>query len=750
MPLNPRHILLAYAALALGTALFSAIGGRLPVPAGNAEMLLPDARTPPVADRNDELSDVPMQFLPWSRAVADAYRGGRLPLRFSANGCGVPLWANPQAQAVTPTTLFTLLLPLPWAYAASAAAKLWLAAAGAFAFLRARRLSTLAASWGGLAYGFAIHMTAWIHYPDTWPAALLPWTLLALDRLARGAAGGFLATTAAVFFLLLGGYPETELFVAAAGAVLFLGVLLGERLERRERLARLGRAAAASILALGLTAAYTVPAAIALSRSERSAHVAAAIAGSHPTLSARDFVRPPLYWDVSRFWLVPEAQGNPRDQDKFGPYSFAGRAGGYAGILVVALAVAGFLRRGAPPSIVGARWALLGLALYILWYPPLVYLLHATPGLREAALRLTTNRANGIAVLLLAWLAAWELGVIERGARAWTTRIGVLAALAGVGIVLFEFAKTADRPPLTAWRAASFALPIALLLAAGAALALRPGSLRTRVLAAILIGGTAVDLLRIGARFNPGTLPADYYPLTPGVRALREAAAGGRFAAGDPTLAGAAYMYGLEDVRVHGVTAPAAYVDALQAAAGYTGPAEYPSRVGRLEAPFLDFLNTRARLHPGPIRRVDTPAAVLPDRLVGVADSSTLRARLAAGTDFLRQAFVIGADETFAGKSEVLAIQRPSPEEIRVRVRCDDPRVLVLPETDDGGWTARAKAGPLATFRLNGAFLGIRVPAGETAIVCRYAPPGIRAGAWISLASAALLAATAVAIRRRR
>jgi hypothetical protein len=201
------------------------------------------------------------------------------------------------------------------------------------------------------------------------------------------------------------------------------------------------------------------------------------------------------------------------------------------------------------------------------------------------------------------------------------------------------------------------------------------------------------------------------------------------------------------------VTAPAAYVDALQAAAGYTGPAEYPSRVARLDASFLDFLNTRARLHPGPIRRVDTPAAVFPDRLVGVPDATdpaALRARLASGTDFLRQAFIIGADEAFSGKSDVLAIQRPSPEEIRVRVRCDGPRVLVLPETDDGGWTARAKEGPLATLRLNGAFLGIRVPAGETAIVCRYAPPGIRAGAWISLASAALLAATAVAIRRRR
>ncbi len=153
---------------------------------------------------------------------------------------------------------------------------------------------------------------------------------------------------------------------------------------------------------------------------------------------------------------------------------------------------------------------------------------------------------------------------------------GILVALAGVGLVLAEYARTAPRPPLTAWRATSFALPIALLLGAGAALALRPGKTRLRLLAAILLAGTAADLLRIGARFNPGTLPADYYPVTPEDPGAPEASAGGRFAAGDPTLAGTAYLYGLEDVRVHGVTAPAAYVDALQAAAAT--PARWSTR----------------------------------------------------------------------------------------------------------------------------------------------------------------------------
>ena len=48
-------------------------------------------------------------------------------------------------------------------------------------------------------------------------------------------------------------------------------------------------------------------------------------------------------------------------------------------------------------------------ALYMLWYRPLSFILSATPGLREIATRLTTNRAGSIFVLALALLAASEL-----------------------------------------------------------------------------------------------------------------------------------------------------------------------------------------------------------------------------------------------------------------------------------------------------------------------------------------------------
>jgi len=742
-----RRALLVLAALAMFAALYPALFGERPAPLGSSVLLLPDPRAP--RDRNDELSDVVTQFVPWSEAVAAAYRVGRLPARFPWNGCGTPLWSNPQAQAVTPTTLFFLLLPAAWASAAGAAVKLFAGAAGTFLFARVRGLTRVSALWAGLAYGLALHSATWMHFPHTWPVALFPFALLALERVARAQPRGFAATVGVVTLLLMGGYPETEFLVAVAGAAYFTVRILSEKIPAAERWRRFGRGAGAALLGLGLTAAYTLPATLTLARSQRSVQVARST--PEPAyLAWRDFLGPPTYWTITRFWIVPEAQGNPRDLDKFGPYSFAGRTSGYAGILVLTFALASAFVRRPPRFVAAARAAAVLLGLYVLWYPPLVFLLHRAPGIREAASRLTTNRANTILVLLLAILAAFELDRIRRGGGLAGPRAACLIVLAGLGLVTLEYVRTMDRPALTPWRAVSFAVP-ALLLTGALLLLARPMSARRgRFLALFLVAGTAVDLLRIGARINPGTRPDEDYPISPGVRALQSATAGGRFASPEATLTGMAFPYGLEDVRVLNPAGAADFEDVLIAAAGYTGPDRNVPRITRMDAPFLDFLNVRAGVsaNAAPTRR-SAPAAILPERLTGVRDLAELLARLPVESDFVRQAFVVGPTETFSGNASLLGLERPRPEEIRARVRVESPRVLVIPETTDGGWRAETAGLPLPTLTANGAFLAVRVPAGENEIVCRYTPPGLFAGASISAGSAALLGLLALASLRR-
>jgi hypothetical protein len=744
-----RRILAAYAALSAAVAFYPALFGELPIPTDCAQRLLPGS-TPPAASTggNDERWDLPTQYIPWTKAVSDAYRRGRLPLRFAANGCGNPLWANPQAQVLTPTTWITWPLPEAWALAVAAALRLWFAAAGAFLWLRRRRLSDPAAAAGGLAYAFSLSFTTWLHYPLTYPQALLPWLLLALERVAEGERGGFVAATCAIVALLLGGFPEGEFLAAAAGACVFAAMLIR---QERDRARRLGRLALATLLGLGLAAIVWLPQLHAILGSERSAHIARATAQPPPPLGT-GILRPPLSLDLLRYWVVPEARGNPRDGDKVGLYSFAGRASGYAGILVLAFAVAAFAWRRAPAAVSLARVALVLLLLYLVGFPPLLWLRDAVPGVRFVMDRVTTGRMQFLAVFLLALLAAFQVDRLRSGKGRTAAIAACAVGLVAVGVVLTQLLRNPGHPPFTAWRAVRFVLPAVLLASTLLLLSRRPSPATARALTVLFLAGTGLELLRIGARFNPGTRPADYFPATPTVRDLQAASAGGRFAANTGALSGMAYLYGLEDVGMQDPMTPARYLDALAAGTGYDAPAHPLGNVRRIDAPMLDFLNVRARLDGEAVRRAAAmqSAGVLPERLIGCANDEELLRRLAAEPDLVHAGLHLGSDETFSGRAEILSLERPEPERIALRVRSDAPRVLVLPESDDGGWSADSEGQPVPTLLVNGAFLAIRIPAGETRLVCRYLPPGFRKGLLLSAVSVVLALAAALWIRRRR
>jgi Bacterial membrane protein YfhO len=746
-----KHILAGYAAAALLAAFFPVLHGRLPIPSEAALPWLPGANATAV---NPQLSDGPTQILPWSRSVAESYRRGRLPLRDQSSGCGMALWANPQAQAAAPTSVLLLLFPLPWATAAAAALKLFLAATGTYLLLWHRAaVSRLAAAWGGTAFGFSLYLGFWMDFPETYPVALLPWALLAMDRLACAEGGAFGPAVLVIALLLLGGHPENELYVALATVAVFALRLAGEPVAAREKALRAGKAAAAALLAVGLTAAYTVPVAIAISRSERSAQAAAALAGRRPSLDVGDFFKPPVWWKSARFFLVPEAQGNPRDGDAFGAGYMASRAGGYAGILTLGFAVGSLLWPRAPR---GVRWGRIALVLfppYLFVYRPLQALLWSLPGIAGVALRLGVNQSVLVLNLLLAFLAVRQLDRLDNDAAARGIQRVVLGALAlGVAVLGIRF-RFAHAEIWTAWRAGSFLLPLAILGAAIACLAGVWTPARRRTLAVIVLAGTAAELLRIDARFDPGTRPEDHFPQTAEIRELQRLSSGGRFATSGATMSGLATMYGLADVRAHDPMTPKAYEDLLRATAGYTGPDEYFARVRDVGAPVLSLLNVRAVLSADGTTVVPRPggfAATFPDRLVSCRDSGEVLRALSAEREFERAAYALGEGATFAGRAEVVSFEHPVPERIRIRVRCDTPRLLLVSESNDGGWTAAAAGRALPTSVVDNALLGVRVPAGETEITCEYRPPGFHAGLALSAATGLLVGVLALAGRMRR
>jgi hypothetical protein len=217
-------------------------------------------------------------------------------------------------------------------------------------------------------------------------------------------------------------------------------------------------------------------------------------------------------------------------------------------------------------------------------------------------------------------------------------------------------------------------------------------------------------------------------------------------------MTGMASMYGLEDPRVHDPTAPYGYEEVLRATSGYTGPGEYFQRITRVNAPFLASIGVRAVYDSatGAASSVDAARAFFPDRIVGLPDRAALLAAMSQAGEFRRVAYRVGRSEEFTGSSSVEEVRRPAPERVIVRVRASAPRILVLAESDDGGWSAEGHGRPLPVTTINGAFVAVAVPAGETLVECRYAPPGFREGLVVSLFSAVVLLGIAATGARRR
>jgi hypothetical protein len=192
---------------------------------------------------NTLLSDVVLQFLPWREVVTEAWLHGHLPLLNRFAGAGSPVWANPQAAVLAPTTI----LGLPFSTFAwplfAAVVKVLTALTGMYLFLRAEGRTDAAARFGAIAYGFCAFGFAFMLFPLTNVTTLLPWMLLAIRRAAEERWSGVVFAAIVTLLLLLGGHPESVLHAA------FIAVPYGfVRAGGRRGVAMLGWAALIGLL----------------------------------------------------------------------------------------------------------------------------------------------------------------------------------------------------------------------------------------------------------------------------------------------------------------------------------------------------------------------------------------------------------------------------------------------------------------------------------------------------------------------
>ncbi|HEV7785012.1 MAG TPA: YfhO family protein, partial [Thermoanaerobaculia bacterium] len=690
------------------------------------------------ADReHDLLNDVIYQILPWELEVRHAFAQRRLPLWSDSLGGGSSPWSNPQAGALSPLQMAVRALPLQHHLLGALILKLlvgfqgtWLLARSAG---RSRASSLLAAA--GFALGGGLF--SWALFPVSTTAAWVPWLAAGTVRLFRHPGRRAIATTAAIAAaILLSGHPETALFGALFAGVCGLGL--------RRRAAGLGRGLAAVALAAALGFGLAAPQLLPF---------LASVPGSQRAHDTRDPGRPtgtmrllaPLSWfqpGYGSFVLAPaspHAFGSPY-QGKFrGPFNWAEAESGYTGLVAfagawLALLLAARDRRAWPfLAFAGAGLLLAGRLL------PLAQLLYAVPPLRVPAY----PRLLPVISLALCVAGAFGMDLLLRRERARARSLAAIWASLALAALL-SLAVAMDSWTVTLWA----------LLAVAAAVAGRWPRWGPVALAAVLL----LDLIPWSRSLLPVGHPSLFYPRSALMsRLLQEAGdpAAGRATGGDYLVyPGILHVYGVADFRAHDPLASAAYLHVLDLAFGFNPSMEqYFAPIRNLDHPLLDFLGVRAVVGSPAVPRYRT----LPRIDDGLFDPFTLM----RNPDALPRWFF---------PSESVAIERRSLDgwitgltaARRVAVFRDevgswrpapggpaspDPRVVsaapgrVVLEVPPGGeallassvpfsrgWSARAGGRALRTLHVDGAFLGVRLPAGASRVELRFLPPGFVTG----------------------
>jgi hypothetical protein len=741
----PPRAALAYAALTVAFFAAPLLTGALQVPTDLAYEWLPWSDAAPVPDqpRNFFQADTLLEQLPFHALVRQRLLAGEAPLWAHELGTGQPLLGNGQSAPFAPLHLLALPLAPLRGLTVAGAWQILLGLLTAHALLLRLGAGPWGAALGAVASGLSTYAVVWIYDTPGMAAAFVPGLLLGILLVRDGAPRGLAGLVACALGLALSGHPETMAHAALAAAALVAALLLARRPGRRRFLVRLAAAAA-------LTAALAAPALLPLAET-----IPRSVRGTALARSPENFQPPPFEARFLLPALSPLAMGSPPDGNYSLKWSFNEICSGYAGLLTLALALAGALAlRGRP------LWLLLG-GLAALWIalrlPPLFDLMLRLPVIGPGA----HGRLRELWVLAAALAAGLTLDRVagERAARTVTAAL-ILAAAAGLALA----------PPPGGWGGPPWPRAWWLATLAGAALALaallvprlRPG------FAPLVVAAVTVDLFLLGVRYHP-PVPArlDLAP-PPTVAWLMQhqppATAPARVSFEDfdlpPNLNA---LYGLWDPRGYDPMRPE---DAARMVGWWLGHRRrFYQNIGdslpELDGAAHDFLAVRwletshERTLPPPWRlafeggggRVwENPRALplffMPRSVVTFGDLPTAQRAAMHADDFQEEVQVVAA----AADAGEPAPQTGRVSGIRTRSNGFDLEV----ETPSGGvvassvsyapeWRAAIGDAEQPVVEVNGGFLGCRVPPGAHAVRLRYRPRGWTAG--LALAAAGLAAA---------
>jgi hypothetical protein len=707
-----------------------------------------DARKPPQG--NHLQFDLVTQIVPLQAQVRREIRSGEWPLWNDLSGAGMPLLANPQSQTFEPLVLIALPFPLHAAVGITAGFRVLIALVFFFLLLRRQGLSEGSALFGSLAFGLGGFLLLWLNWPIGNSPALLPLVLYALvvtDE--RGARRDYLLLVAALFSLLVGGHPETILYVAIVGSLFALSRLFCR--PSRERPARLARWILAAAIAGGLAAPGLVPAFRFIPQSLRHhwVEVRNERMDERPVAAGIRDARPGL---GKRIVLVfaPNAFGNSRYGDYWGDANNNEDATAFVGGAAILAALLAFLpaRRRFREERIFLGLAPLSLLIAVR-IPGVPLLLSNLPVLNQS---ISSNRRM---LLLVAFSFAW-LGActVER----WRTGEGprrravLLGGAILLGAIAWGYLLSAHIPTLAALRWFWMGTQLAVVMGTTGLMAFGRGGKAAMIALCSLV---AVELLVIHRPANPSLPRNAYYPTTPLVRFLQENADGSRIAGlANRMLPNANLVYGLADIRISDPLKPFSYVQAVGPVSASIRSTEHI--LMKPEHPIYQLLGVRWVVAPprmssipglraafrDPTGRVFERERVLPRLFLPEstenAGGKPWPSWLATNPDFAARALLVSTTGWTAARpgDSALEILSASPARLEARARLAEERLLASSVYQDGGWRLLLDGRRHSTTTANGPFVASWLPAGEHRVDLVYRAPGFMAG--LGLAALAL------------
>ena len=118
-------------------------------------------------------------------------------------------------------------------------------------------------------------------------------------------------------------------------------------------------------------------------------------------------------------------------------------------------------------------------------------------------------------------------------------------------------------------------------------------------------------------------------------------------------------------------------------------------------------------------------------------------------TAFVPSPLLLSPNGRGAGGEGSAAIEGKAPGYIKIAANADAPALLVLSEAYHWNWAALVNGNEVKPLPVNGALLGVPIPAGASSIELSYRPTELTAGAAISAITLLVMIAALVASRRK-